>query len=234
MSGHDDGHPKKKRKSGKRRARFDDLFEKELPRSANAICSNSMVNDLPDGTKEKLRAYIIDRCPGSSEIADMLFWVARTHPKELRTKELCETLEAITLIGSAINHLLVGNPGRKESKMTIYDLACGHGLGGCLLAYRFPDVKVVCVDIERRPCWNTYREAFEKFGVKAKEDDVAVTSNLTFQVGDVFTTVKPKRGDYLMSLHGCNELSPFVLSTAKKYRTGMQSCHAVSGMACLG
>ena len=69
--------------------------------------------------------------------------------------------------------------------MTIYDLACGHGLGGMLLAYRFPDVKVVCVDIDRRPCWNTYREAFEKFGVKAKEDDVAVTSNLTFQVDNI-------------------------------------------------
>lgn len=203
------------RKGRKRRRRFDELFE-GLPRSANAICSNSMVNDLEDGTKELIREYIIERCPGSAEIADALFWVAETHPKELRTKELIETIEAVTLIGASIN-VLLDSTQRKQS-MTIYDLACGHALGGTLLAYRFPEVKVVCIDMERRPCWKTYCSAFEKFGMKTPGNDT-VMANLALEVGDI-TNLKPAQGDYLMSIHGCNDLSPFVLKTALKYRTG--------------
>jgi len=208
------------RKGGKRkRRRFDELFE-GLPRSANAICSNSMVDDLEDGTKKHIRDYIIERCPGSAEIADALFWVAETHPKELRTKELMETVEAITIIGAAINVLLDSSSDTTQRKqsMTIYDLACGHGLGGMLLAYRFPEIKVVCIDMERRPCWDTYREAFEKFGVKTPGNDT-VMANLALEVGDI-ATLQPAQGDYLMCIHGCNDLSPFVLTTALKYRTG--------------
>jgi len=145
------------RKGGKRRRRFDDLFSSHLPRSANAICSNSMVHALDDAAKQLVKEYMADRCPGSAEIIDALFWVAHTQPNQLRTKELCETLEAVTLVGAAINALFVDEPERKES-MTIYDLACGHGLGGVLLAYRFPDVRVICMDHEERPCWTTYRE----------------------------------------------------------------------------
>jgi len=206
----------------KRRKRFEDLFEKELPRSANVICSNSMVNALADGPKQLLREYVAERCPGSAEIVDALFWAAKTRPNELRTKELCETLEAVTLIGANINALLATGDGKNRKKsMTIYDLACGHGLGGTLLAYRFPEIKVVCVDLERRPCWVTYREAFEKFGVKAHENADSVTANLKFEVGDLMTSAfGPKRGDYLMCLHGCNELSPFVLKTALEHGTG--------------
>ncbi|KAL7530891.1 hypothetical protein ACHAXR_003736 [Thalassiosira sp. AJA248-18] len=231
---------KRPRKGGKRRQRFDELFEKDLPRSANVICSNSMVNDLADAAKKKLKEYIMERCPGSAEIVDIIFWVAKTQPNELRTKELCETLEAVTLIGASINALLASSDSsdssstidsrRRRETMTIYDLACGHGLGGALLAYRFPEiVRVVCIDMERRPCWITYREAFEKFGIKARKDDTAVMTNLTFQVGDIMATTgddddnsifQPARGDYLMCLHGCNELSPFVLTTALKYGTG--------------
>lgn len=221
------------RKGGKRRRRFDALFRDDLPRSASVICSNSMVHDLDDGPKARLREYVVERCPGSEEVADALFWAAEHRPKELRTKELCETLEAVTLIGAYVNALLAdddrrgedvggGRRGRRRHAMTIYDLACGHGLGGTLLAYRFPRVRVICVDAQRRPCWTTYREAFERFGSKAHEDDEGVTSNLTFRTGDLQNPddFRPERGDYLMCLHGCNELTPFVLSAAKDVGAG--------------
>jgi len=197
-----------------------------------------MVNELADDTKDRIREYIIERCPGSAEIADALFWVAETYPRQLRTKELIETMEAMTLIGASINVLLderssrssdIENDNsndsdtaqRNKQSMTIYDLACGHGLGGMLLAYRFPEVGVVCVDTERRPCWNTYIEAFEKFGAKSPGND-SVMANLEFRVGDITTTttLQPTRGDYLVCIHGCNELSPHVLSVAREYRTG--------------
>lgn len=61
-------------------------------------------------------------------------------------------------------------------------------------------------------------QAFEKFGEKANGNDT-VMANLKFELGDV-NTLKPNEGDYLVCIHGCNELSPFVLATAQKYRTG--------------
>jgi hypothetical protein len=213
------------RKGGKRRQRFDDLFSKHLPRSANVIDSNSMVSDIQDGPRQHLKAYVSGRCPGSLELVDALFWVAEHHPQQLRTKELCETLESVTLIGADINALLSkeNDPtGNRKRSMTIFDLACGHGLGGMLLAYRFPSIKVVCIDKEERPCWTTYLAAFEKFGVKANKQDTSVTANVSFKVGDIMSSAvfQPQNGDYLMCLHGCNELSPFVLSKAQSYKSG--------------
>lgn len=211
------------RKGGKRRQRFDELFA-ALPRSANVIDSNSMVNDLPDEFKQQLKAYIIERCPGSAEIADILFWVAEHFPQELRSKEMCETMESVTLIGADINSLLSKQQdptGTRRENMTIYDLACGHALGGLLLAYRFSFIKVVCIDKVERPCWVSYRAAFEKFGKKANKDDSLVTENVSFVSGDITSDCfQPKSGDYLMCLHGCNELSPYVLTKAREVKTG--------------
>lgn len=210
-------------RSGKRRQRWDELFS-SLPRSQNAIDSNSMVDDLPRTLKQQLRAYIIDRCPGSAELADVLFWIAENFPRQLRTKELCETLEAITLIGADINSLLSKEKdptGDRKKNMVIYDLACGHALGGLLLSYRFSSIRVICIDKEERQCWSTYRDGFEKFGKKANDDDSSVTANVSFVVGDITSDCfQPKSGDYLMCLHGCNELSPFVLTKARSINTG--------------
>ena len=84
------------RKGGKRRQRFDDLFSKHLPRSANVIDSNSMVNSIQGEPRQHLKVYVSARCPGSLELVDALFWVAEQYPQQLRTKELCETLESVT------------------------------------------------------------------------------------------------------------------------------------------
>ena len=211
------------RKGGKRRQRFDELFS-SLPRSSSVIDSNSMVSDLSNESKQQLKAYISTRCPGSAEITDIVFWIAEKFPKQLRTKELCETIESVTLIGADINSLLckeIDVTGERRKRMTIYDLACGHALGGLLLSYRFPFLKVKCIDREKRECWSSYRAAFEKLGKKARETDNSVTVNISFIEGDITSECfQPKSGDYLMCLHGCNELSPFVLSKAQECNTG--------------
>jgi tRNA1(Val) A37 N6-methylase TrmN6 len=46
----------------------------------------------------------------------------------------------------------------------IYDLACGHGLLGVMLAHRFPRLRVVCVDLKRRPAFDHYLEVYRGFG----------------------------------------------------------------------
>ena len=209
------------RKGGKRRQNYDDLFLKELPRTEKVIDSNSMINDLPQNTQQHIKTYIANRCPGSEEIVDALFYIANNYPKQLRTKELCETLESVTLIGAKINALMADHPEERKKNMTIYDLACGHGLLGILIAYRFPNVKVVCIDHEERPCWSTYIEAFEKYGEKWEGKD-SVMTNFTFRKGDLMdtTTFQPQIGDYLICIHGCNDLSPYILQSAKQNKCG--------------
>lgn len=202
------------------------MFER-LPRTATVIDSNSMVAALPATTKHLLEEYIKDRSPGSAEVADVLIHVSSAHPTHLRTKELCETLEAVTLIGSDINRILQRHPERRtDGRFTIYDLACGHSLAGVLLAYRFPTVNVVCIDRERRDCWTSYVDAFEKLGEKSK-GSATVLSNLSHEEGDAFS-VRPKEGDYLVMLHGCNELSPHALELA-----GRNGCNYAIMPCCL-
>jgi hypothetical protein len=46
----------------------------------------------------------------------------------------------------------------------IYDVACGHGLLGVLLALRFPHCQVTCVDLERRECFGHYLQGFQAQG----------------------------------------------------------------------
>jgi len=80
-----------------------------------------------------LEGIFSECCPGSLELVDALFWVAEHHAQQLRTKELCETLESVTLIVADIKTLL-----SKENDPSGNRLAKVGG--GMLLAYRFHPV----------------------------------------------------------------------------------------------
>jgi hypothetical protein len=79
-----------------------------------------------------------------------------------------------------------------SSISTVYDMACGHGLFGILMAYRFQRVKVVCVDRQRRPAFDSVVEAFEARGEPADGSSGTpagggrrrVLPNLSFVEGD--------------------------------------------------
>ena len=75
----------------------------------------------------------------------------------MRVKELLESVEVASDAASFITLVAKGAPVD-----VIYDVACGHGLVGILLAYRFPRRRVVCIDLERRDgfdhCLKAWRE----------------------------------------------------------------------------
>jgi hypothetical protein len=96
------------------------------------------------------------------ELADIFHFIDTTPNRQyLRVKEIFESLEAFRVISSFI--LTAQQQDRPID--TIFDLACGHGLVGCMLAYRFPNKKVVCVDLERRPAFAAYVRAWEEKGL---------------------------------------------------------------------
>jgi hypothetical protein len=92
--------------------------------------------------QDALRAYLLKRCPGSSEVVDALFHVALSISRaHLRTKELLETVEAVRHAGAAIDESRRRRrPGagtykgkkkggkaadRLPGPTAVYDLACG-------------------------------------------------------------------------------------------------------------
>ena len=206
--------------AARRRARSE--FFRSLPADANRIAVHSMVADLAAQQKADLRAYLVERFPGSPEVADALFHVAAIERTHLRTKELIETVEAFVHAQSAIQNAITA--ARKDRTRTpptaIFDMACGHGLGAVLLAYRFSKLRVVAVDREKRACFGSFVAAFVA-NCEAAPHESVVLENLSFFEGDIeATTPAPVAGAFFLCVHGCKGVSPLVMELAQRVRGG--------------
>ncbi len=120
--------------------------------------SNAMVHELDVDGLNVLLAYVAE-VTHSERLSAMVAMIAERYPRYLRVKELFETVEAYRCIGQEIYE-----QWRMGNVEIIYDLACGHGLLGVMLAHRFPRLRVVCVDLERRPAFDHYLEVYRGFG----------------------------------------------------------------------
>ncbi len=162
--------------------------------------SNAMVHDLDAERLEMLGIYLTETLV-SPELAATILEISERHPKYLRVKELFETVEAYRRIGQGIYE-----QWRAGNVETIYDFACGHGLLGVLLAYRFKKLKVVCVDLERRPAFGHYLDIARDRGVALEN-----ISYLECDFNDV--ALAPK--SYVICIHACNEGTRDALDMAK-------------------
>jgi SAM-dependent methyltransferase len=163
--------------------------------------SNAMVSDLDPERVRLLLAYV-EETGHSSALADIIGEISRRYPRYLRVKELFETMEAYKRIGQAIYEQW--RAGRVE---VVYDFACGHGLLGILLAYRFAKLRVVCVDLERRPAFGHYLEVAREKG--------ALLENVFFVEGD-FKDLEPAPKSFVICIHACNEATRDALLMARR------------------
>jgi len=161
--------------------------------------SNAMVHDL-DTERLELLLACVEETTHSAELARIVAEIASRYPKYLRVKELFETLEAYKRIGQAIYE-----QWRAGNVETIYDFACGHGMLGVLLAYRFPKLAVVCVDMERRPAFDHYLEAARELGAPLR--------NISYVEAD-FRSIKLPPKSYVICIHACNKATKFALQMA--------------------
>ena len=92
------------------------------------------------------------------ELPDVVAQVEAASPRFLRLKELLESTEAYRHVVRALE----ATPHR-GAPSTIYDLACGHGLVGLLVAYSHPDIALVSIDRERRPAFEAWSAAMQRF-----------------------------------------------------------------------
>ena len=184
-----------------------------LPSRDSTLDQHTLVNNLAPSFIAEIRAWLIASFPGSPEIATVLLdYVAIHHPTHLRVKELFETVEVIKHAGAHIHQ-------HQPPVQVIYDLACGHGLGGVLLGYRFPNIQIYCVDREQRPCFNSYMEGFQKHG-----EGTDLKETVHFLEGNVSDstiagrTIEPN--SYHVCIHGCNEMSTIALELAQQTNSG--------------
>jgi SAM-dependent methyltransferase len=158
------------------------------------------------------------------ELPSIFHHVSLHHPRYLRVKELFETLEAFKIVSSIILMAEEKKGGERGSIDMIYDLACGHGLLGILLAYRFPAKKVACVDLEARESFEAFRRAFNEMGVCCKGQETPL-SNLEYREADL-SSVEPEVAaakqstTFLVALHACNEANKDVVDMAQRSGDG--------------
>ena len=147
-------------------------------------------------------------------LASALVAVDARAPRLLRVKELLESVEAYKVVERAIE-LAEQTPAAIE---TIYDLACGHGFVGLLLALRYPAKRVVCVDLEHRAAHDTARAALAE--AAADEADLAFAgpalANLDFDEG-CLTRVAPRLDAraLVLAVHACGDANDHVVGMAR-------------------
>lgn len=105
------------------------------------------------------------------------------------------------------------NQDRIES---IVELACGHGLIGVLLAYRFPQLQVHLYDLHQRPTFNAFLRAFETHGIKRSGEE-KVLPNIQFHEKDLKESVVHIPNSITICIHGCNEVNKDAIELAERY-----------------
>jgi len=162
--------------------------------------SNAMVNDLNTELLNLLLTYVAETTH-SEQFSVIIAKIVERYPKYLRVKELFETIEAYKRIGQDIYE-----QWRAGNVETIYDFACGHGLLGMLLAYRFHKLNVVCVDLKRRPAFDHYLEVVRSLG--------APLQNISYIECDFNNIVLAPKA-YVICIHACNEGTKYALEMAQ-------------------
>eukprot|EP00040_Diaphanoeca_grandis_P029112 m.169611 g.169611 ORF g.169611 m.169611 type:complete len:368 (-) comp31577_c0_seq1:190-1293(-) len=186
---------------------------RSFPQRLTTLDQHTMVATLDEVLKQRINVYLLDRFPHSPEFVTIFSAIMKKNPKHLRVKEFFETLETALQVGNEIRTQLKTN-----TIACVYDMACGHGLLGILLAYRFSTLAIVCVDTERRECFDTYIEAFGEHGVLAVGES-KLLENLSFAECNL-AEVEVAEKSFLIGIHGCNGATKVLLEIAQSKRCG--------------
>lgn len=96
---------------------------------------------------------------------------------------------------------------------SIVELACGHGLVGVLLAYRFPYLQVHLYDLFKRPTYDAFIRAFEEVGLKRPGED-KVLPNIVFHEEDLLHSKEYIPSSIVVCLHGCGDANKNAIEMA--------------------
>ena len=196
-----------------------------FPHDHSCIQTSLTILDLSLMQRARFWRYLRDSFGRHfAELPQIFHHMSLHSPQYLRVKELFETCEAFKLIGDLIAK-------DDESIDCIYDLACGHGLLGILLAYRFPRKRVICMDLVERESHHAFQSAFVEVGESCGSK--RPLSNLEYRVADLMSVDSDvTRSSFLIALHACNEANKNVADIARSVGAGwaVMPCCIRSGM----
>lgn len=131
---------------------------RHFPMRASCLSTHTTIPDLPPWLRDRLLRYLADAIDGLPELRDAVLLVERVAPQFTRVKELIESAEAFKLIAAYLSTV-----ERRHRVDSFFDLACGHGLVAVMLAYAYPERKVMACDRFRRPVFDIFARALGAF-----------------------------------------------------------------------
>ena len=188
----------------------------DLPMRATTLQQNVLVASLSPALQLRVWAWVGRRCmPRNPELVRALAACATACPTALRVKELLESVEAYAVAEAFISGCAV----RGHPTHTIAEVACGHGMVGVLLAYRFPHSRVLCCDLARRPAFDALVDGFAREARKL-EAWAAPLQNLSFVEGDldcdaIASSLGPTA--CVVALHACTEANFAAVEMAQRH-----------------
>ena len=215
-----------------------DVFVEGLPRRSRSRGSSSRPAKLLGGgstdgiidphvtlsalsplKRARLWRYLRDLIPSRPALPEAVARLEAAQPRFARVKELLESCEAFVHAERAAD---AAGAGDEDATRPILDLACGHGLVGALLAYRFPHRPVLAVDLAQRPAQAAWSHALG--------DGSAPLPNLRFVQADVSSLAASMgegggavsgvaaldRRALVLCVHGCNEVNRQAIEMAQR------------------
>jgi hypothetical protein len=181
-----------------------------FPHRSSCIHPSATIETIGPHLRARFWRYLRDSFGQHySEFAPIFHEVSLSSPRHLRVKELFESLETFKLTSSII---LMAQSNNKTID-TVYDLACGHGMVGILLAYRFPKKKIICVDLEARESFLAFQAAWRKIG--DSYGMVTPLANIEYREADLLTVrSEVTSSSFLVATHACNEANRDVVDMA--------------------
>jgi SAM-dependent methyltransferase len=152
-----------------------------------------------------------------SELAAVMVAADSDQDGHVRVKELFESIESYKVIA---NFIIAAQRTAAQNNYPpierIVEVACGHGLVGILLAYRFRRLQVHLYDLEQRPTYEAFLRAFESKGIKLFPDlDEKVLPNIHFYEEDLRNSKPFIPNSIVVCLHGCGEVNEIAIEMAR-------------------
>ena len=211
----------------------DELSSLGLKKRMNTLHPSPVIRNLQPYQRARVWRYLRDAMGLSyyTEIASIFASVDNDTDGHLRVKEIFESFEAYKVLSNFIiaaqrtvndiqsknNNTMVHIPEIKK----IVELACGHGLVGILLAYRFPKLQVYLYDLNQRPTFASYLRAFENHGFK-RPGESKVLPNIYFFEADLRTCpAETVKDSVVICVHGCGDVNQDTIEMALRHGAGV-------------
>jgi len=183
----------------------------------NQIDPSLFLSDLTPPKRAALFRYLHATSSGIPCLPDM---VESLPPRYIRIKELLESIEVYFQFRETILRRSVRQGKRPRRLTRVYDIGCGHGLVGMLIAAACPNLQMVSIDRVPRESFVAQKEAFEAVGTPL--------TNLEFETGDL-SIIRAKEDEndddndddnddhtLILCVHGCKELTHESIELARE------------------